>query len=82
MADEDGNWFEQKGHVGKNNAQDIKYFFASLKYTLNSIAMHAVLVANTWPAIKPAKVAIRGGEVTISSTKETNAVIEKIDARA
>ncbi len=81
MADEE-NWFERKGHVGKNNAQDIKYFFASLKYTLNTIALHAVLVANTWPAIKPAKVAIRGGVVAISSTTETNAVIEKIDARA
>lgn len=81
MAD-DENWFEKKGHIGKNNAQDIKYFFASLKYTLNTIALHAVLVANTWPAIKPAKVAIRGGEVTISSTTETSAVIEKIDARA
>jgi|GEM_PF-3544935 hypothetical protein len=81
MADED-NWFEKKGHVGKNNAQDIKYFFASLKYTLNTIALHAVLVANTWPAVKPAKVAIRGGVVSISSTTETDAVIEKIDARA
>lgn len=85
MADEEGNWFEQKGHVGKSNAQDIKYFFASLKYTLNTIAMHAVLIANTWPltiAGKPGKVAVKGGEVSISSTTETNAVISHIDARA
>ena len=79
MANED-NWFERKGLVGKNNAQDIKYFFASLKYTLNTVSIHAVVMANKW-GIKPAKVAIRGGEVSILSTTETNAVIQKMDSR-
>ncbi|SFJ83401.1 hypothetical protein [Succinivibrio dextrinosolvens] len=80
MANEDGNWFEKKGHVGKNNAQDIKYIFASLKYTLNTVAIHAVVGANVW-GLKPAKVAVSGGAITISSTTKSDKVITEVKAR-
>lgn len=83
MSDKEGepNWFEKKGAVGKNNAQDIKYFFASLKYTLNTISIHAVVAANTW-GVKAAKIEANGGAVSISSTTKTDAVISEIKARA
>lgn len=80
MADEDGNWFEKKGHVGKNNAQDVKYVFASLKYALNTVAIHAVVGANVW-GLKPAKVAVSGGAITISSTTKKDSVITEVKAR-
>lgn len=79
MADDD-NWFERKGLVGKNHAQDIKYLFASLKYTLNTVAINTIVAANQW-GLKPAKVALKGGLLDMYTTREQAATYHKLDAR-
>ncbi|WP_295363527.1 hypothetical protein [uncultured Succinivibrio sp.] len=83
MADDKGdwNWFERKGLVGKNHAQDIKYIFASLKYTLNTVAIHAVVMANEW-GVKPGKVALSGGVLKINAMGKKEVEAEVIDARS
>lgn len=79
MVDED-NWFERQGVVGKNHAQDIKYFFASLKYTLNTVAINTIGMAIQWGP-KPAKIALKGGALDMSATFQKEATTTKTSAR-
>lgn len=80
MANED-NWFERKGLVAKNHAQDIKYFFASLKYTLNSVSANAILAAILW-GIKPAKVALSGAALTTCVFDKKEVSMKKTDVKS
>lgn len=67
-GDDEVNWFSKSGLVGKNHAEDLKYLFSSINYTLNTIAVHAVYLANSnWSLLDGAKIGISAGKITQSS---------------
>ena len=74
-------WINRTGFNDNTHAQNFKYICTSLKFTLNTMAAHAIVAAEPF-AIKPSKVALKGGKLQISSIEDCSKSWKKVDARA
>ena len=77
------NWMEETGLVGTTHTQDIKYILTSLKYVLNTLAAHALLVANYMEGKnKVVKLNLANGKYVLDAYKKTELLEETTEAKS
>ncbi len=74
------NVFARAGFNHNTRAQNIKFVASSMKYTLNTMAAHAIGCAEPW-GIKPAKFALKGGKISSESIEEVTKNWKSMNAR-
>ena len=77
LAKED-NWFTRTGLIGKKHSEDLKFAINSLKFALNSVAAHALVLA-VKNGLSRGEFCIKGEDIVVKALSSSSLTLKSSD---